>query len=674
MFLSICLIYLFTLSDKDFYRVSDGQVMFDTAVSLHEFGEMGISPEMAASGARLGRNGRDYYGKYGLGLSLAEQIPLLFVPLVERLCGQASSNVLFGLMNLLLTALTALLLALCLDQLGCRFRVCTLAAVAFAFSTFAWPYISYDFSEPLQAFCLMLAFWLLLKSFGSPGVFLRRGLLRAGAENSSSSSSSLATIKAHDPKQSAAAGGYQSITAGLAGFVLGFAVLTKANLLLLIPCYAVYLWLRSDASRRLRHLIVFLVPLLLWGAVIAWLNWYRFGSLFDFGYGKEAAQFTNPLFAGLYGLLLGPNKGLIFYAPVALLLPWAVWTMRRRARPEIVFILSVLAIQTLVNAMWWSWEGGWSWGPRMILPIVPFLLVGVGLLLETVTWSIAPFLVTAIVGLAINLMGVLIYFSVWPMVVSANHLLLSLNLPERPATEYVVRDGQRWFYPFVGAYYIPALSPIRGAAWLLRLRYLGTPVSLSQLEQPSATALPKAQFGLVQVDFSLLDVHDRFLMAQLRSAHFWLWDLLTHRPTEEVFSYPAYAVALEQEGDNAVAQKHLFRAFDCYQRAAHWMPNNASPVLKLADLLLQSNDLGEAQAILTRYLEFSNRTASSEDPAIRWPQQRAVLFRLGQIDERIGNVPAALEAYREILALAPPEPDRLLVEKRIAALSPGVSH
>ena len=44
-FLIISFVYLCTLSDAYFGLISNGQVMFHTAVSLHEFGELGIGPE-----------------------------------------------------------------------------------------------------------------------------------------------------------------------------------------------------------------------------------------------------------------------------------------------------------------------------------------------------------------------------------------------------------------------------------------------------------------------------------------------------------------------------------------------------------------------------------------------------------------------------------------------------
>ena len=286
----ICLVYLFTLSDTYGGWISDGQDMFETAVSLHEFGEMKIPNDAAGSNSRV-EAGR--YSKFGLGLPVVDQIPLQLAATVERHFGPGRSNVLFPLTMMFITAFTALLVALCLRDLGLGFKTQALGALGFAFGTMAWPYISFDFSEPLQALALVAPLWLLLSARRS-SVFPYRIVL--------------------------------------AGLILGFAVLTKAFLLVTIPAFAVYVWMRSENQRRLSNFIWFFAPLAAWAAVIAVLNGDRFGSIFDFGYGEESTRFTTPLFTGLYGLLISPSKGLLFYAPVALLMPWAAWKYRRRFR------------------------------------------------------------------------------------------------------------------------------------------------------------------------------------------------------------------------------------------------------------------------------------------------------------------------------------------------------
>ncbi|MBZ5554130.1 MAG: hypothetical protein LAO21_15545 [Acidobacteriia bacterium] len=621
LFLLIGVVYLATITDTAFDWISDGQVMFDTAVSLHEFGEFGISP--AEVDANTGMSGTtDYYGKYGLGLSFVEQIPLWFVSPVEKIFGEGRSNVLFPLMNMLITALSALLVALCLRDLGFRFRTCSLGALGFAFGTPAWPYTSYDFSEPLQALCLVAAFWFILHA-----------------------------TRNHPPSP---------IHVAMGGFALGYAVFTKALLLIVIPWYAIYLWMSLGGAplKRLRQCAWFLTPLLLWGVTLAALNVHRFGSIFEFGYGGETKRFTTPLLTGLFGLLLSPSKGLIFYAPLSILVLWALWKFRKTFYREVFLFVTVFAVIVVTNSMWWSWEGGISWGPRLLMPMIPLLAVSAAMVIESSHWTLPVFISLAGVGAAINLLGVLVNFLVWVNAVGANQIRLPLNLRGRSAYAFVEHDGKRWVRPPFAMWYIPALSPIRGHAWLLRLRYFGVPFSLNTLTSSSSGPLPKVSFPPVEIDFALLK--NEFALSHLRSAHFWLYETVTGQPREEIFTYPVYGISIERQGDRAVAKGDGERAVECYARGAELVPNYASPALKLSRLQVERGRVGEGVETLRRYLSRGDRNQD---------QERAVRLQLAQIYEKAGYREAALEQYRSYLTLQPSEENRTAIERHIAELS-----
>jgi Tetratricopeptide repeat/Dolichyl-phosphate-mannose-protein mannosyltransferase len=618
LFLLICVIYLCTISDSYWGWISDGRVMFETAVSLREFRELEILPESVPNSGNFEET--RHFGKYGIGFSIVQQVPLFFAASVEKALGGGRSNVLFALTNMILTALTALLVALCLRDLGFRYRTGVLAAIGFAFATFAWPYISYDFSEPLQSLCLVASFWL---------------LIRAAASTPPS-----------------------RLFLALAGFVLGFAVLTKVFLLILIPGYALYLWARLGALQKHRSLAWFALPLGFWSVCIAALNLYRFGSVFDFGYGNEGNQFTTPLLTGLYGLLLSPNKGLLFYAPLTALVPWSLWKMRKSHRCEVIFFVFVIALHLLATSKWWSWEGGTSWGPRLLLPIVPLLVISSAMLLDSVSWSLTPFVACVIAGIGINLLGLLIYFVAWDHVVGLNPARVPLDVTGRPAHEYTQQGGKRWFYPFIAISYVPALSPILGHAWLLRLRYFDIPFSIKTLNDGSSSPLPTVSFPPLELNFELLRNGSRFNFAiwLLRSAHFWLWETVLQQPREEAFTFSIYAMALGKQGERAILQRNPQRALQCYRHMMELMPNSVSAAIKLSQVQLQLGKPLEAQQTLVQFLE-------------RHPKEAQVRFQLAHLFELTGNRREALDAYYTYQALHPGDANVPIVQQRIAELS-----
>ncbi len=82
--------------------------------------------------------------------------------------------------------------------------------------------------------------------------------------------------------------------------------------------------------------------------------------------------FTTPLFEGLWGLTLSPAKSVFIFAPVALLLGPALWQLRRSGSGATLFLTANLMTTLLIAATWTAWEGGWAWGPRLLLPgLVP---------------------------------------------------------------------------------------------------------------------------------------------------------------------------------------------------------------------------------------------------------------------------------------------------------------
>lgn len=423
--------YLLTLSTAYYGLISDGQDMLFTAASIHEFGELAIGPQMDVETAKVVRP--DKYSKYGLGFPLVLQIPLTIAAFLEKHGGAGSGNAAFPLTNMALTAATALLVALSLAQLQCSRRAQIIGGFTYAFGTFAWPYASYDFSEPLQALCIAAAFWLLLRARTAHTV----GDLVA------------------------------------AGTILGFGVLTKTSLAVLVPGYALYaLTSPTGGARRLRRVVAFTLPLAAWACLIAFLNFQRFGSAFESGYRGEAGQFTTPLLTGLYGLMLSPNKGLLFYAPAALLpVPLALFKLRHERARTTFFALTLIVYVTLI-AKWWSWEGGASWGPRLLLPILPIAMICAATVMDRSVGATRAFVGLAAAGIAVNALGVAVFFLAWTNVVGSGTERVPIDVRGRPSSEYVERNGQKLFYPFIATFYVPSLSPIRGHAWLLGLRYL----------------------------------------------------------------------------------------------------------------------------------------------------------------------------------------------------------
>ena len=229
----------------------------------------------------------------------------------------------------------------------------------------------------------------------------------------------------------------------LSGALLALACALKPFLWLLAPLFVLAVSLRVRREVPPRFLSGFLLAQAFVLACVGAANAARFGSILDTGYGGEALSFSHPLLAGIFGLALSPGRGLVFYAPVA---AGALLAARRLSWEAKVLCLGVPLVALAVLARWWAWHGASSWGPRLMLPVLPLLAapaVFLGIRL------VAPLI---LVGAALNLGGVLI----------APGAFITYAERLRP------REGSSW--PEKGAdrvSTIPRLSPLLGHPWLV---------------------------------------------------------------------------------------------------------------------------------------------------------------------------------------------------------------
>ncbi len=147
-------------------------------------------------------------------------------------------------------------------------------------------------------------------------------------------------------------------------------------------------------------------------------NHVRMGSAFRPA--TTAAQFASTsdlqgsFLSGLYGLLLSPNKGLLWFAPVFVLL-FALplfWKNQPKERKQmgIAFALVTIPYLLLISKIR-NW-GTFGWGPRYLVPILPLLFYFLAPVLVGL-WTKYRKPVAALVGLSflLNLAPVLVNWS-----------------------------------------------------------------------------------------------------------------------------------------------------------------------------------------------------------------------------------------------------------------------
>jgi hypothetical protein len=358
---------------------ADGTAMLATSTSLYEHRSIAVDARFARDDAYSpsGKEGPDgrVYVKYGVGLPLVE-LPFLAISRAgAALLGQddaAVKSVALSVVNPLLMALAVFALIGACETAGISPGAARAAALTFFVTTPAWVYAIYDNSEALQTAAIAGSYWALVS-------FARTG---------------------------------RSTPLWLTGAALGFAILTKSTVLLMVPPFAFGVWQAS----RARGLAVgtaaasaapFALPVGIAAVVAAGANWWRYGSALDGGYNTPI--FTERLMRGVYGLVVSPNKGIVFYAPLVLLAPYGLFRLfRRRAHADALAVALALAVWIAGHAKFYDWGGGWTWGPRYLMPILPLAFVAVAEALDRSARARLAAYPLAAAGLVVTLLGVVV--------------------------------------------------------------------------------------------------------------------------------------------------------------------------------------------------------------------------------------------------------------------------
>jgi hypothetical protein len=169
----------------------------------------------------------------------------------------------------------------------------------------------------------------------------------------------------------------------LAGTGVGLAVFTRYDALLYAPVVAALILLTRRPLRwreAANNVLYFGAGLAPWVVFVALWNVARFGSPFLTGLHEDTLG--NPPWLGVLDLIVSPGKGLLWYLPLLLLLPWAVAPFRRRV-PGLALVCAVMVLLPLLfYASIRYWHGDPAWGPRYLYVAVPYLLLPLGEILS----------------------------------------------------------------------------------------------------------------------------------------------------------------------------------------------------------------------------------------------------------------------------------------------------
>ena len=200
--------------------------------------------------------------------------------------------------------------------------------------------------------------------------------------------------------------------AAAAGALLGAAIWVRPTHALAALAFLAALFVR-DRKRAFAPAVVLTAIVCFAGIAYLWRNIYLFGSPFDFGYppaaegGKALNTFHTPLSTGLFGYLFSPGKSIFVFAPPLLLaIAGRRWLWRHSRGLATVAWLTPL-IYMLFFATYTQWEGGYSYGPRYLVPALALGGLALGPALErTARWVRPAAIALFAAGLLVQAIGI----------------------------------------------------------------------------------------------------------------------------------------------------------------------------------------------------------------------------------------------------------------------------
>jgi hypothetical protein len=271
------------------------------------------------------------------------------------------------------SALAATFAFLIFVRIGIAAKIALAAALILALATPLFAYSSWFYSEPLASALLLGAAYFLF----------------ADAPAEPLSTKNVAT----------------------AGLLLSALLWVRPTHAIVIPVFLVAMLLRGPGRNWLAFSTLVTIVGLFGLAYLA-RNKYLFGDPFEFGYptvaegGKILNSFATPLSVGLFGFLFSPGKSVFLFAPPLALALASIPKLARTNSGLGVLSAGLLLVQLFFFARYTQWEGGYSYGPRYLVPVIAVACLGLGPVLASARpWIRRTALASFLTGAAIQGIG-----------------------------------------------------------------------------------------------------------------------------------------------------------------------------------------------------------------------------------------------------------------------------
>ncbi len=163
------------------------------------------------------------------------------------------------------------------------------------------------------------------------------------------------------------------------GFCLGVSVLVRYDSVIIAGIILIFLLSTIFKNKsRLKNITSLLIPLFFCAIIFMGINYVQFGTLLEYSFKTESGYGlgpTSPIHVGVFGLLFSPSAGLFIFSPILFTIFVSFFDFYKKDKSSF-FIFSAYFVTILIFfGSLETWHGFVSWGPRYLLPAIPFLMI-----------------------------------------------------------------------------------------------------------------------------------------------------------------------------------------------------------------------------------------------------------------------------------------------------------
>jgi len=233
---------------------------------------------------------------------------------------------------------TAILFAICRTY-NFSIKIAITVAFLYGFTTMAWAYSSTALSVTLVSMTVLLSFYFYRKFVKNQNFF---SLI-------------------------------------FCGFSLGASVLVRYDSFIIVVIILVFLIgtiLRNKS--KLKNLTCLLIPLFFCAIIFMGINYIQFGTFLEYSFKTESGYGlgpTSPIHVGVFGLLFSPGAGLFIFSPILFTIFVSFFDFYKKDKSSFLIFSAYFVSMLVFFGNLETWHGFVSWGPRYLLPVIPFLLI-----------------------------------------------------------------------------------------------------------------------------------------------------------------------------------------------------------------------------------------------------------------------------------------------------------